>query len=1239
MKRERLLIKCFFIALFVALGLGSFSYSSAQGTEFYNCNFDAVRASRFFQAPPNGLGWTKFTNTGQTTPYWECITTNAPRSARNQVKSAISAGVTVENWLVTSEIATITANAKLSIFCKSVHSASNLRIAVSKTGKEIADFSEIVFDGTVEVTEAHEKKEANIPAGTKYIAFIHHTTSAAANAWLFMDDLVVREDTGGSTVAQYAVTLEPVENGTLSIQGKTNDELQAIDEGTELTVVPTPATDYEVTEVRINGRVTQAPYTFTVTGPTTVGATFSRIINEFPVTIEKMGMGEVAIEGYTPEMLQAVPRGTTLTLQITPAEDWILAGVAVNDVVLSNDNLTFTVNGPTSIVVRFQQLIINYPVELQAVENGRISIEGKTTEELREVRKGTELTVVAEPNEGYDLTEVRINDVALASPYTFRVTAPTRVSATFTKRIIYHAVELMPTENGTLRIDGKTADELQFIPEGTELTIIPTANEGYELTEVRVNDVVIEAPYKFTVSAASRVSATFTKKIVYYAVEVQEAVNGTVLIKDKTPDDLEAVAEGTELTILPTPNEGYHVKEVRVNGEVVASPYTFTVTGETVISVIFERTAIDAYPVTIEKVGEGTITIQETMGDGTIKVYTEEMLQVVPKGSFLQLIATPAEGYSLRSVLVNGAQITDQEIMFLVNEPTTVTVNFRRKVVTYAVELLPTENGKIEIAGKTPQELRAIPTGTELRVFATPNSGYELKEIRINNEVLPKPYRFVVTAATQVSAKFVKKQEEPVVTSDFSENFDASAALPGGWTTRTNDDNNWVYTNQGAYSPEGCVHSTVAAYQGRISHWLVSPALNLEKRSTLAFQCAPEGFEGILLVYASSKENPTQDEDFTQVFEEMVHVVVQGTYVKREVTIPAGTKHIAFVHRSINNVSSSGYKLDDITIKPKTLVSYAVTLENVEHGTLSIAGKTAEELNAVVEGTELTVVATPAEGYELEEVRVNDQPLAAPYKFTVEGATKVSAIFRAAAVTTVAVKVEKIGEGTVTIRENENKVYTDEMLKAVPVGSFLELIATPAEGYVLKSVLVNGAAPADDPIFFSVTEETNIVVKFEKKAVYYAVTLAPTENGTISIKDKTAEQLKSIKEGTELTVEVTPNQGYVLHSLTANGADIKGTRTFKVAANTEVKAVFAKENAIDGVNGQVARIYPNPAQEFVVVEGVEANTIVRIAMMDGRFVAEANADETGAARFNVAAWARGNYLVVINGKAQVVVLR
>lgn|GEM_PF-1923729 len=77
---------------------------------------------------------------------------------------------------------------------------------------------------------------------------------------------------------------------------------------------------------------------------------------------------------------------------------------------------------------------------------------------------------------------------------------------------------------------------------------------------------------------------------------------------------------------------------------------------------------------------------------------------------------------------------------------------------------------------------------------------------------------------------------------------------------------------------------------------------------------------------------------------------------------------------------------------------------------------------------------------------------------------------------------------------------------------------------------------------------------------YYSLTL-PTGLTGGSVTATGAEDLTAIASGTSMTVTATPNDGYVLEWLKANGTEVSNPYTFNINEDTEITASFVKEQA------------------------------------------------------------------------------
>ena len=442
---------------------------------------------------------------------------------------------------------------------------------------------------------------------------------------------------------------------------------------------------------------------------------------------------------------------------------------------------------------------------------------------------------------------------------------------------------------------------------------------------------------------------------------------------------------------------------------------------------------------------------QTAEGEGSLKLIGADNLNAVEYGTELTIVATPAEGYELTALTANGTDILATKKV-LVKEATEVRAIFVKKTFTVT---LTKEAGEGKLAATGAADLTAVPFGTELTIEATSAAGYELKTLTANGADILATRKVVVKEATEVKAIFVKK-------------------------------------------------------------------------------------------------------------------------------------------------------------------TFTVTLtKEAGKGTLNATG--ADNLNAVGYGTELTIEATPAEGYELKALTANGTDILTTKKFVVKEATEVKATF---AKKTFTVTLTKEGEGTLNATGADN-------LNAVEYGTELTIDATPAEGYTLVSLTANGAdILATRKVV--VKETTEVKATFAKKT--FAVKLTKEGEGTLNATG--ADNLNAVEYGTELTIEATPAAGYELKALTANGADILATKKVVVKGATEIKATFTKKTAADSVEAGSVHLYPSPASTYVNVKAAKADALVRLYDANGTLLYEARTDDHGMLQIELSAYAEGTYLLLVDGNAQ-----
>lgn len=250
-------------------------------------------------------------------------------------------------------------------------------------------------------------------------------------------------------------------------------------------------------------------------------------------------------------------------------------------------------------------------------------------------------------------------------------------------------------------------------------------------------------------------------------------------------------------------------------------------------------------------------------------------------------------------------------------------------------------------------------------------------------------------------------------------------------------------------------------------------------------------------------------------------------------------------------------------------------------------------------GKTVTLTAHPTNGYELDKFSVTDK----------NGGT-----------VTVTGNTFTMPDSDVTVTASFKKKETPQPTKhkieiftsaggevtAVPTtaskGEKVTLNVKPDANYKLKSLSVTdqqGEVPVENNTFFMRDSDVTVTATFEKETAPqpkpHAITVnAPAEGGTISANKQSAVA------GEKVTLDVKPNTGYKLKSLTAGGQEIPVAGPYEFTmpdSDVTVTAVFEKETAPEEKAteikpGQYARI--ENEQKGIPLKIFKENTIGKV---------------------------------------------
>ena len=380
-------------------------------------------------------------------------------------------------------------------------------------------------------------------------------------------------------------------------------------------------------------------------------------------------------------------------------------------------------------------------------------------------KEGTDIVTVTAKNGDTDvaLTEVQeaAQDEAAAQATTekaktvYTFTMPDGdVTISVTKAAKTYAVKVADANKDTLKITSPEAD-LDKVAEGTSVTVVATPKDGYTLTADGVvvtygdNQTLKATPdtekantYTFAMPAGdATVSAAFEEVKKYNVTVAGTVENGTVGVEPKTA----AAKDVVTVTVTPNTNfkytdgslkatytDGGTKKEINdfkaVDGK--ENTYTFEMpAADVTVSAAFEKIATETYTVTVDKGGDGKVTVngQETEKLEGLKSGDPVTLKIDPIDT--DTLLTKLAGVTVTSgkVEVSTTKVDENTYTFTMPDGN-VNVSVKFTTVEYGIEVKMLGEGEGTITftdGKT-----RFAAGTNVTATITPNgTTYELTKV------------------------------------------------------------------------------------------------------------------------------------------------------------------------------------------------------------------------------------------------------------------------------------------------------------------------------------------------------------------------------------------------------------------------------------------------------------------------------------------------------------------------------
>jgi len=873
------------------------------------------------------------------------------------------------------------------------------------------------------------------PAANYHVAdvLVDGASVGAVTSYTFNNVTAAHTIAASFAIDTRTITASAGDNGGISPSGAV-----AVNYGANQTFTITPAANYHVADVLVDGTSVGAvtSYTFNnVTAAHTIAASFA--IDTRTITASAGDNGAISPSGAV-----AVNYGASQTFTITPVANYHVADVLVDGTsVGAVTSYTFTnVTAAHTIAASFA--IDTRTITASAGDNGAISPSGAVA-----VNYGASQTFTITPAANYHVADVLVDGVSVGAvtSHTFNnVTAAYTIAVTFA--IDTRTITASAGANGAISPAGAVA--VNYGASQT-FTITPAAN--YHVAAVVVDGTALTTtPSSYTfnnVTGDHTIAVTFA--IDTHTVTASAGANGSI-----TPSGAVSVNHDANQTFNFTPAANYHVASVVVDGTALTttpSSYTFNnVTGDHTIAVTF---AIDTHTITASAGANGTIS-----PSGTVSVN---------HGGSQTFTITPAANYHVASVVVDGTALTATPSSYTFSNVTgdhTLAVTFA--IDTHTVTASAGANGSISPSGAV-----AVNHGTNQTFTFTPAANYHVADVLVDGTSVGAVTSYTfnnVTAGHTIAASFAINTYTITATAGGN-----GSITPGTGTVNHGESRTFTITPATGYhitnvTVDGASVGAVTSYtfNNVTAGHTIAASFAIDTRTITA----SAGDNGAISPSGAVSVNYGASRTFT--------ITPDANYHVADVLVD-GTSVGAVTSYTFNNVTAGHTIAASFAIDTRTITASAGA-----NGAISPSGAV-----SVNHGTNQTFTFTPAANYHVADVLVDGTSVGALTSYTFTNVTAAHTIAASFAIDT----------HTITASAGANGSISPSGAVAVNHGANRTFTFTPAANYHVASVVVDGTALTATPssyTFSNVTGDHTLAVTFAIDT--HTVTASAGANGSIS---------------------------------------------------------------------------------------------------------------------------------------------
>ncbi|MBI4810333.1 MAG: hypothetical protein HY800_02600 [Ignavibacteriales bacterium] len=681
-------------------------------------------------------------------------------------------------------------------------------------------------------------------------------------------------------------------------------------------------------------------------------------------------------------------------------------------------------------------------------------------------------------------------------------------------------------------------------------------NSGHHIDSVVVDGVNQGAvsSYDFT-NVTTNHTITVYFSINAYTITATAGANGII-----SPSGAVSVNHDSNQAFTVTPNTGYHIDSVIVDGVKVDSTTSYTFFNVTANHTINATFAINVYTIVSGKIGNGTIT-----PSGSVNVNS---------GTDQNFAITPDIHYHLDTLFVDGAHVdsTTSYTFNNVNENHTILAKFAIDVskITASAETGGTINPSGDIF---------IDYGASQNFLIAPDIGYHFDSLFVDGIHVDSTSSYIfdnVTANHTIHAKFAINKYTITSTADAN----GSISPSGDVTVDYGMNKHYTITPDAGYHVDSLIVDGL-----KVDSTMSYTFINITTNHTIAVKFAIDVYTIGATASPGGTIIPAGDVQ-----------VNYGESKSFEFGHDAGYHFDSLFVDGVHVDSTSSYTFDNVTanhtIHAKFSVNtFTITVSAGANGSISPSGSV-----SVNQGSDQHFTITPNTGYHVDSLFVDGTHVDSTTSYTFLNVTEnhtIHAIF-AIDVYTITSSAESGGtinpSGDVGVNHGENKQFT----------------FTPDVGYHKDSLIVDGVLVDSTTSYTFKNISANHTIRVTFAINDYTITASA---GTGGIIDPTGVVHVTYGKSQQFTFE--PNEGYHFDSLLVDGNKVDSSTSYtfyNITANHTIHVTYViKKFTITATAGPHGNINPSGTVQVNYGDSVlftmqpDAGYIVDSVFVDGSY--------------------------------------